>query len=1502
MANDGLPPTPPVPGKEIVDSNTDSSRPNISNPYFTHHSDHPGLVLISKPLNGDNYSTWKRAMTLALNSKNKLGFVNGSISAPSKITDPENYAAWSRCNDMVHSWIINTLSPEISDSVIYYSSANEVWEDLYERFSQSNAPRIFEIQRDIAYLRQEQLSVSAYYTKLKGLWDELSSYSDTVHGAQQDQQKLMQFLMGLNDSYSGVRGQILLINPLPSVCQAYSSVSQEEKQRMLSSTHITGDSGGSAAMAVRNNNKFTPSAGTRPFNRSYGTHDFRSQEHSPENFSGARHDKKRPGAGRGRPLCTHCGELGHWVQTCYALHGYPAGHPRAKYNSGQKYSNSTHRPSANLVSEAPSKEDSSPAVGISEAQLQQLLSLLDNKNGGSSSQANTVTKPGLSKVASRNWIIDSGATDHITTSSKLFFRTDKNCLLPPVTLPSGESANIVAKGSLPLNSVYYLNDVLCVPTFKVDLMSVSRLTRGLNCSITFFPYWCVLQDLATRRMIGLGKQRDGLYYLVALATRKSVSNSSSPTHRPTCNLAISSTDLWHNRLGHVSPPRLSLIAKNFLNFSVQSNNACPICPLAKQSRLPFSSSVVSSVKPFELIHCDIWGCYRHPSLSGAYYFLTIVDDYTRFTWIFLMRHKNEARSLLKRFFTYVLTQFESHIKVFRSDNGGEFISLRSFFHDNGVIFQHSCVYTPQQNGVVERKHRHILQVARALKFQARLPTFFWGDCALTAVHIINRLPSPVLSYKTPFELLYSKPPSFSHLRVFGCLAYATNVHTSHKFDYRSVPSIFIGYPVGQKAYKLFDLSTKKVFTSRDVRFHENVFPYAAVQPSSTLSPNTTSGPIPLVAHDIPYDPIPDISRPHTCPTAAPPQLTSPISPTSPRSAPVCPSSPASPVPVSPTPETATDPNLPPETGPDPDLPPETAPLRRSSRHADPPAKLRDYVCSTVSSNQFSSLLPGPTKGTRYPLSNFVSYHQYTPAHRCFVAQISGVTEPSSYSEAASQPHWQEAMHSELQALQANNTWSLVPLPAGKTPIGCRWVFKTKHRSDGSVERYKARLVAKGFTQLEGIDYQDTFSPTAKIISVRCLLALAAASGWTIHQMDVHNAFLHGDLAEEIYMSPPPGLRRQGEDNLVYRLHKSLYGLKQASRQWFAKFSEAICSAGYEQSRADYSLFTRKQGKSFTALLIYVDDILITGNDPVSIAATKKFLHSHFHLKDLGNLKYFLGIEVSNSKNGIFISQRKYALEIIEDTGLLGAAPINTPMERGLKLSDKSDFLKDPSQYRRLVGILIYLTVSRPDITYAVHVLSRFMHQPRKLHMEAALRVVRYLKGAPGKGMFFSSNSDFKLRAYCDSDWAGCPLTRRSTTGYCVFLGPSLISWRSKRQKTVSLSSAEAEYRAMTGACCELTWLRCLLKDLELSHREPALLYCDNKAALHIAANPAFHERTRHIEMDCHYIRDKIQDGSVTTRFVNSAHQLADVLTKPLGKEFFVPMVHKLGVQDIHSPT
>ena len=364
--------------------------------------------------------------------------------------------------------------------------------------------------------------------------------------------------------------------------------------------------------------------------------------------------------------------MGHFVEKCYQLHGYPPGHPKARTDS--IFNSNKNTSMANQVYDGANKDDGKLVVtGISEAQLQQLLSLLNDKDERTSSQANTtVAKPGLSKISSPHWIIDSSAIDHISPSLKLFLHEDKNISLPPVLLPSGEKANIVAKGSLLINTVYYLRDVVCVPTFKVNLMLVSRLTRDLNCSMTFFPHWCVLQDVATRRVIGLGKQRDRLHYLAVLTTGKiGTTSHSSPNRQPTCNLTTSSTDLWHSRLGHISHSRLSFIPKNFLKFSIQSDNTCPISPLAKKHRLPFGTSEISSKKPFDLIHCNIWGRYKYSSLAGAHYFLTIVDDYTCFTWIFLMKHKDEAQPLIKRFFSYVSHQFESHIKIFRSDNSGD---------------------------------------------------------------------------------------------------------------------------------------------------------------------------------------------------------------------------------------------------------------------------------------------------------------------------------------------------------------------------------------------------------------------------------------------------------------------------------------------------------------------------------------------------------------------------------------------------------------------------------------------------------------------------------------------------------------------------------------------------------------------------------------------------------------------------------------------------------------
>jgi hypothetical protein len=394
------------------------------------------------------------------------------------------------------------------------------------------------------------------------------------------------------------------------------------------------------------------------------------------------------------------------------------------------------------------------------------------------------------------------------------------------------------------------------------------------------------------------------------------------------------------------------------------------------------------------------------------------------------------------------------------------------------------------------------------------------------------------------------------------------------------------------------------------------------------------------------------------------------------------------------------------------------------------------------------------------------------------------------------------MQSEIDALCENRTWSLVPLPNGKKPIGCRWVFKIKRNSDGSIERYKARLVAKGYTQIEGVDYFDTFAPVAKLVTVRVLLAIAAAKNWPLHQLDVNNAFLHGDLHEDVFMQLPPGFRRKGEQ-LVCKLQKSLYGLKQASRNWYSKFSEVLINFGFKHSTADPSLFCLHRESGAVFLLLYVDDIVLTGSDPQLISLVKVLLQKHFKIKDLGKLKYFLGIEVARSKQGLFLTQRQYVLDIISDSGLTASKPVDFPMEQNLKLThSEGSTLSDPSPYRHLVGRLIYLTVTRPDIAYPVNILSQFMHEPRQPHMDAAIRLLRYLKTTPGQGLSFPSNSDLSLKAYCDSDWASCPTTRRSTSGYCIFLGSSIVSWKTKKQSVVSRSSAKAEYRAMANT----TWL------------------------------------------------------------------------------------------------
>lgn len=466
------------------------------------------------------------------------------------------------------------------------------------------------------------------------------------------------------------------------------------------------------------------------------------------------------------------------------------------------------------------------------------------------------------------------------------------------------------------------------------------------------------------------------------------------------------------------------------------------------------------------------------------------------------------------------------------------------------------------------------------------------------------------------------------------------------------------------------------------------------------------------------------------------------------------------------------------------------------------------------------------------------------------------------------------MQQELHALSSNNTWQIVPLPPGKSPIGYKWLYRIKFKTNGSVEMYKARLVAKGYTQKASIDYLDTFSPVAKFVSVKLMLAIAAAKNYSLHHLDINNAFLHGDLNEELYMDIPKGYQVQGEtQRMVCKLNKSLYGLKQASRQWFLKFSSVLMNFSLQKSGADHSYFYKHDHGLYLGIIIYVDDLLIACNHPPLVQEFKTYLGKHVKYKDLGTPQYFLGLEINITANGISLCQRKYILDLLADTGLTGCKSHTTPMEfsNHLELCDK-DLLPDPKLYRRLIGRLLYLGFTKLDITFSINKLSQFLAKPCSYHLKAAHRVLKYLKGTTDLGLHYSKNSTLSPSIYADADWGTCSDTLRSVTGYCLFIGDSIISWKSKKQHTVSCSSAEAEYRAMAHATCEVVWIDILLRDFGIPKLKAIPLFCDNKAAIYITSNPVFHERTKHIEIVCHTIRERYVAGLIKPLHVRADMQ------------------------------
>jgi hypothetical protein len=508
-------------------------------------------------------------------------------------------------------------------------------------------------------------------------------------------------------------------------------------------------------------------------------------------------------------------------------------------------------------------------------------------------------------------------------------------------------------------------------------------------------------------------------------------------------------------------------------------------------------------------------------------------------------------------------------------------------------------------------------------------------------------------------------------------------------------------------------------------------------------------------------------------------------------------------------------------------------------------------------------------------------------------------EPATAEEAKGVKEWRMAMLEEMASIEENKTWTLVDLPKGQRAIGLKWVFKLKRDEHGEVVKHKARLVAKGYVQRQGIDFEEVFAPVARMESVRVVLAVAAHRGWSVHHMDVKSAFLNGELAEEVYVAQPPGFTAAGHEEKVLRLHKALYGLRQAPRSWNAKLDASLHELGFTRSKCEHGLYVRGAKASRLVVGVYVDDLIITGEMNKEIDSFKLQMKKMFKMSDLGPLSYYLGIEVKQGVRGIELRQSAYALKLLEKAGMSSCNSCATPMEVRLKLSkaSTSPLVDDPTQYRSIIGSLRYLLHTRPDLSFSVGYLSRFMEEPRADHMAAVKHLLRYVAGTINYGLWYSGGGggELSLLGYSDSDLAGDVDDRKSTTGVVFYLGANPVSWLSQKQRVVALSSCEAEFIAGAAAACQATWLGRLVEDVTGKKTSPPRLKMDNMTAIALSKNPVLHDRSKHIDTKFHFIRECVDRGDITVEFVGTKEQLADILTKPLGKALFQELRERMGV-------
>jgi transposase InsO family protein len=1230
--------------------------------------------------------------------------------------------------------------------------------------------------------------------------------------------------------------------------------------------------------------------------------------------------KKRKGK------CHNCGKQGHWARECRSAKKEQSNSNQQSQSSGQSSQQQTQPPayqstsksenkpvgSANVVADSDDEPDGCwSAVFIGDVFCVE-SPIPDREEAGASvaPPSGELAAAAITQVEEdrtvRVELYDSGATRHISPFRADF--TTYRALDPPLFLKAANGQQFPAVGTGDMvvstpngdgHSELTLENVLHAPSVGYTLVSLGALD-GLGYRIAISGGHLEIQSHTGERLGRIARTARGLYRV---------------SHEGEAGYAVEVVSIMelHRRMGHIAPKSIRKLVESGLvtGLALDPNSReehCEACLYARAIRKPVPKVRVSpQARHFgDEIHTDVGGPTRVASRGGRRFYITFTDDATRFTLAYLLPVKSDALTLYKRFEAWAITQGHcTAIKVLRSDRGGEYIGdeFNAHLANAGTARRLTAHDTPQLNGIAERLNRTLWEKVRALLHMANLPQNMWGEALRHANWLKNHSSTRALGGITPWQALYGSPPNLSNLKRFGETVWVHNADGS-KLDPRAREGRWLGFDVESRAHRIYWPTNRSVSVERNVYFA----PAARLEGEQMDVPTSNSSesePSPPAASTLP-----------------------PVLPPLPASAPPSPPSPLSS--LSSSSSRAVLEQLEPEPEPEPEPERRT----RSTRLRKPSPWIRDLQSGAgVSSTRASDpLIP---RGVTLPggfeeddvdfvdvASGAWSAEAGLPTLRenwagfelALVAETADAEalEPQNLSEAKRRPdwpQWERAIKEELTTLRKAGTWTLEHSPPGANVIGSKWVFKAKKDSSGRVVRYKARLVAQGFSQVEGVDYFDTFAPVAKLASSRAIIALANRMGWELHQVDVKGAYLNGELQpdEVLYMRHPPGFR---EDNTgrVLRLLKSLYGLKQAGRRWYQKFVSIFNSLGFTQCKVDQAVFFKGNERQQTSIVVavHVDDCTIAGSSMAVIDDFKNGLRQHVEVTDLGELHWMLGIEIKRDREGgtVHLSQRSYIDSILRRYGFEDVKPVSTPFDTQVRLTleqapaDADEFaVMHDMPYREAVGALNWVALAtRPDIAFAVSTVARFSANPGMAHWNAVKRVFRYLAGTCDLWLTYSE-ARRTLVGYADAD-GSMSEDRRAITGYAFLIDGGAVSWSSKKQEIISLSTTESEYVAATHGMKEGLWLRSLLAEIFEPFTDATTLFSDNQSAIALTRDHQYHARTKHIDVCYHFIRWVVENGMLRLVYCPTADMIADTLTKALPSPKVKHFAASLGLRTV----